>query len=184
MQRKFAENMNELRGLINEWSALPCNVSDEGCSGEAGILLAVSGGIDSMCMAELFAALEPSVPFAVAHCNFNLRGEESDGDEALAREWAEGHNVRFHSKSFDTKAYASAQGISIEMAARDLRYGWFAELCREFGYKAVELLQNDHDSCAIGIRDNKVITMPFTEIEKQEKKFDKELYEIAHVLNL
>lgn len=57
-------------------------------------------------------------------------------------------------------------------------------LAAKFGYKAVELLQNDQDSCAIGIRDNKVITMPFTEIEKQEKKFDKELYEIAHVLNL
>ena len=72
MQRRFAETIKELRGLINEWSA--------------PVLLAVSGGIDSMCMAELFASLEESVPFAIAHCNFGLRGSESDGDEGFVRQ--------------------------------------------------------------------------------------------------
>lgn len=57
-------------------------------------------------------------------------------------------------------------------------------LAARFGYKAVELLRDDKDSCAIGIKDNKIITVPFSEIGKAEKKFDKELYEIAHVLNL
>jgi len=57
-------------------------------------------------------------------------------------------------------------------------------LAARFGYKAVELLLNDQDSCAIGIRDNKVITVPFEEVRKAEKRFDKRLYDIAHVLSL
>ena len=118
MQRRFADTMTEMRGLINEWSA------PSGFTGDpaADVLLAVSGGIDSMCMAELFAALEPHVPFALAHCNFHLRGEESDGDEALVRTWASEHDVHVHVRDFDTEAYARENGISIEMAARDLRY--------------------------------------------------------------
>ena len=57
-------------------------------------------------------------------------------------------------------------------------------LAARFGYKAVELLRDDHESCAIGIRDNKVITVPFGDVNKGDKKFDKELYNIAHVLGL
>ena len=68
-----------------------------------------------MCMAELFAALEPHVPFALAHCNFHLRGEESDGDEALVRTWASERGVRIHVRDFDTETYARENGISIEM---------------------------------------------------------------------
>ena len=56
-------------------------------------------------------------------------------------------------------------------------------LAARFGYKAVELLKENKDSCAIGIRDNKVITVPFEEVKKAEKHFDNELYKIAHVLN-
>ena len=74
MQKRFADTMMELRGLINDWSA--------------PVLLAVSGGVDSMCMAELFASQECPVPFAIAHCNFHLRGEESDGDEQFVCQWA------------------------------------------------------------------------------------------------
>jgi tRNA(Ile)-lysidine synthase len=132
MQRKFAENMKELRGLINDWSA--------------PVLLAVSGGIDSMCMAELFASHDQQLPFAVAHCNFHLRGEESDADEALVARWAEAHGVPFHKADFDTEKHASENGISIEMAARDLRYAWFAGLCREHGYHAVAVAHNSNDN--------------------------------------
>jgi 6-phosphofructokinase 1 len=57
-------------------------------------------------------------------------------------------------------------------------------LAARFGYKAVELLMEDAESCAIGIRDNKVITVPFEEVGKCEKRFDKRLYDIAHVLSL
>lgn len=132
MQKRFAQAINEMRGLINEWSA--------------PVLLAVSGGVDSICMAELFSTLQESVGFAVAHCNFCLRGAESDGDEKLVRDWASSHGVKFHSVSFDTVAYAREHGVSIEMAARELRYDWFAGLCREYGYKAVAVAHNANDN--------------------------------------
>lgn len=132
MYRRFAQTINEMRGLINDWSA--------------PVLLAVSGGLDSVCMAELFAAAEPRIPYAVAHCNFRLRGEESDGDEQMVREWAESHGVAFHSVSFDTVSYADEHGISIEMAARELRYEWFGTLCREHGYCAVAVAHNANDN--------------------------------------
>lgn len=109
-------------------------------------LLAVSGGIDSMCMAEIFVRRYPCEDLAVAHCNFNLRGEESDGDEALVREWAQTHGVRLHVKSFDTKGFAQEHGVSIEMAARELRYRWFAELCSREGYDEVAVAHNANDN--------------------------------------
>lgn len=113
--------------------------------GEA-VLLAVSGGVDSMCMAELFLNSTVKVRFALAHCNFHLRGEESDSDEALVREWAESHGVIFIKKDFDTKEYAASNGVSIEMAARELRYTWFAEVCRERGFAALAVAHNANDN--------------------------------------
>ena len=109
-------------------------------------LLAVSGGIDSMCMAEIFVRRYPCECLAVAHCNFRLRGEESDGDEELVRLWAEEHGVRFHVRTFDTKEYAADHGVSIEMAARELRYRWFAELCTSEGYDEVAVAHNANDN--------------------------------------
>ena len=108
------------------------------------LLVAVSGGIDSMCLAEK-VRLEGG-PFAIAHCNFCLRGEESDGDEAFVRSWADEHGVPCHVKRFETSAYASAEGISVEMAARRLRYHWFGELCREHGYSGVAVAHNANDN--------------------------------------
>lgn len=113
--------------------------------GEA-VLLAVSGGVDSMCMAELFFNSTAKVRFALAHCNFHLRGEESDSDEALVRAWAESHGVIFIKKDFDTKEYAASNGVSIEMAARELRYTWFAEVCRERGFAALAVAHNANDN--------------------------------------
>ena len=113
--------------------------------GEA-VLLAVSGGVDSMCMAELFLNSTAKVRFALAHCNFHLRGEESDSDEALVRAWAESHGVIFIKKDFDTKEYAASNGVSIEMAARELRYTWFAEVCRERGIAALAVAHNANDN--------------------------------------
>ncbi len=108
------------------------------------LLVAVSGGIDSMCLMEK-VRLEGG-PFAIAHCNFGLRGAESDGDEAFVCEQAARHGIVCHVKRFDTKAFALAQGISIEMAARRLRYHWFGQLCREHGYKAVAVAHNANDN--------------------------------------
>lgn len=108
------------------------------------LLVAVSGGIDSMCLAQ--KVRQSGEPFAVAHCNFGLRGADSDADEALVRSWAAANGVTCHVKSFDTAAYASANGISIEMAARRLRYHWFGELCREHGYSGVAVAHNANDN--------------------------------------
>ena len=99
------------------------------------VLVAVSGGRDSMVLAE--KVRRGDGPFAVAHCNFRLRGADSDADEALVREWAARYGITCHVRAFDTEAMASAEGISIEMAARKLRYRWFGQLCREYGYEAV-----------------------------------------------
>ncbi len=113
--------------------------------GEA-VLLAVSGGVDSMCMAELFLNSTAKVRFALAHCNFHLRGEESDSDETLVREWAESHGVIFIKTDFYTEEYAASNGVSIEMAARELRYAWFAEVCRERGFAALAVAHNANDN--------------------------------------
>ena len=113
--------------------------------GEGRALLAVSGGVDSMCMAA--AALQAGLPFAVAHCNFHLRGEESDADEALVRAWCEANGVECFVKHFDTAGYAAEHGVSIEMAARELRYSWFAGLCAgEPGFCAVFVAHNANDN--------------------------------------
>jgi len=108
------------------------------------VLVAVSGGIDSMCLADLF--LKSDIEFAVANCNFHLRGDESDGDSSLVRQWCESNGVRFHGTDFDTVGYAREHGVSIEMAARDLRYSWFAGLCESEGYSALAVAHNANDN--------------------------------------
>ncbi|MBR1576303.1 MAG: tRNA lysidine(34) synthetase TilS [Bacteroidales bacterium] len=109
------------------------------------ILLAVSGGIDSMYLAENAGDLFPGSSFAVAHCNFRLRGAASDGDEAFVRSWCEAHALTIFVQSFDTPTFAHKHGISLEMAARELRYRWFAQLCSEEGFDAVAVAHNSDD---------------------------------------
>lgn len=109
-------------------------------------LLAVSGGIDSICLASLFLNSSSGRRFAVAHCNFHLRGEDSDSDEALVAAWCGRNGVRYHKADFDTEQYASSHNISIEMAARELRYDWFASLCRDNGYYGVAVAHNANDN--------------------------------------
>jgi tRNA(Ile)-lysidine synthase len=103
------------------------------------ILLAVSGGADSMLMLHLFTNAGFSV--AVAHCNFGLRGSESDGDEQFVSDYCDEHNLAFYVKHFTTRDYAMEKGISIEMAARDLRYSWFDGLLSKHG---LDLLATAH----------------------------------------
>lgn len=109
-------------------------------------LLAVSGGIDSICLASLFLNSSAGRRFAVAHCNFHLRGEDSDSDEALVAAWCGRNGVRYHKADFDTEQYASSHSVSIEMAARELRYDWFASLCRDNGYYGVAVAHNANDN--------------------------------------
>lgn len=107
------------------------------------VLLGVSGGRDSMLMATLF--LKAQVAFEIAHCNFGLRGQESDEDEALVRGFAREHNVLIHVKKIDTLSYAEINKISIQMAARDLRYAWFDVLARETSCKYIAIAQHKND---------------------------------------
>ncbi len=112
-------------------------------SPKSRILLAVSGGVDSMVMLHLFQSCGYS--FAVAHCNFNLRGAESDADEALVRKTCKTLGVELFVKQFQTVNYAADNSISIQVAARDLRYQWFANLCNEKGFASVAIAHNKND---------------------------------------
>lgn len=110
------------------------------------LLLAVSGGVDSMVLLHLVRHSSLGCPFAVAHVNFSLRPGDCDRDEALVRDTCDAAGIPFHTRKFDTRAYASEKGISIEMAARELRYGWFAGLMQEHGYGRLLVAHNQNDS--------------------------------------
>ncbi len=110
---------------------------------EEKIILAVSGGIDSMVMMSLFARMDAKC--IVAHCNFSLRGEESDGDEQFVRKQASGLGLSIVVKKFDTKGYAGTHKLSIQMAARELRYNWFSQLCDEHKCRYVAVAHNKDD---------------------------------------
>jgi len=110
------------------------------------ILLAVSGGVDSMYLANRAPELYPGARFAIAHCNFSLRGDESDGDEAFVRDWCSANGMECFVKRFDTAGYAAEHHVSIEMAARELRYAWFYELCAEHGFEALCTAHNANDN--------------------------------------
>ncbi len=95
-------------------------------------LLAVSGGLDSMVMVDLFHGAK--LRFGIIHCNFTLRGKESDEDARFVNNMAKKHKVPFYLKKFKTEQYAKASGLSIQMAARKLRYDWFEEIRAENDY--------------------------------------------------
>ena len=107
-------------------------------------LLAVSGGLDSTVLTHLFQAAD--LPFGLVHCNFQLRDDESDGDEAFVREMAARYAVPFFTKRFDTTNYAKKTGLSIQMAARTLRYGWLEEVRAEHGFGALATAHHLNDA--------------------------------------
>jgi tRNA(Ile)-lysidine synthase len=114
------------------------------CTKRDRILLAVSGGIDSMVMASLF--LSSGFHCGIAHCNFRLRGKESDTDQKFVRKFASKHGVPFHTANFDTSGFAADRGISIQMSARELRYSWFKEIRKQHGYRYIALAHNENDN--------------------------------------
>ncbi len=116
MLKQFLENI-DAKGLI--------------APGEK-VLLAVSGGIDSMVLLHLFE--QSGFEYGVAHCNFQLRSEESDGDETFVRELVQMHGIPSYFETFETAETAKVKGISIEMAARELRYEFFEKTRSEHGY--------------------------------------------------
>ncbi len=108
------------------------------------ILLAVSGGLDSVAMAHFFHA--SGRPFAIAHCNFQLRGDESDGDAEFAGRLAARLGIPCFEKKFDTKTAAAERKISIQMAARELRYEWFEEVRAANGHRYIATAHHLDDS--------------------------------------
>ncbi len=99
------------------------------------VLLAVSGGIDSMVLLHLFE--KSGFEYGIVHCNFNLRGTESDGDEDFVRQQVLVHGVPAWFESFETEEYARLNGVSIEMAARELRYDYFEKIRLEHNYNYI-----------------------------------------------
>lgn len=111
---------------------------------EAKILIAISGGVDSVVLAHL--CKKAGLDISLAHCNFQLRGEESEGDENFVIELADVMDLQIFIEEFETEAYANEKKLSTQMAARELRYHWFDELC--------ETLQFDYIFTAHHANDN------------------------------
>ncbi|QEM13834.1 tRNA lysidine(34) synthetase TilS [Mucilaginibacter rubeus] len=108
------------------------------------ILAAVSGGIDSVLMVHLLKAA--GYDFGIAHCNFQLRGDEALRDQAFSRSLAATLDIPFHTVNFDTEQYAADNKISIQMAARDMRYQWFDTISQQSGYEAIALAHHQNDT--------------------------------------
>lgn len=108
------------------------------------IIVAVSGGVDSMVLADLL--FRSGVTVLLAHCNFGLRGGESDGDEALVAEWAQSKAIPFTVKSFDTRSILAEKGGNLQETARDLRYTWFEALRLSSGFDFIATAHHLQDA--------------------------------------
>ncbi len=107
------------------------------------VLLAVSGGIDSMVLLDLFE--KSGFDYGIVHCNFQLRGNESNGDEEFVKREVLIHGVPAFFQTFDTREYAQINGISIEMAARELRYDYFEKTRKENNYDFIATAHHSDD---------------------------------------
>lgn len=108
------------------------------------LLVAVSAGVDSVVLCQLLHLC--NYRFSIVHCNFQLRGMDSEGDEVFVKALAESWNVPFYVKKFDTNQYALDKKISIQLAARELRYAWFEELRQMLNYKYILTAHHASDS--------------------------------------
>lgn len=108
------------------------------------ILLAVSGGMDSMVMASLF--LQSGIPLAVGHCHFGLRGTDADADAALVESWAAQHEIPFHATRFDTKKISANWKKGIQETARILRYEWLEKIRKQYGYTKITTAHHAQDN--------------------------------------
>lgn len=121
----------------------------------AKVILAVSGGSDSMCMAQLFTAAKQyfakspyglaGFDFVIAHCNFQLRGQDSEKDAGLVKEWAALNKIPYYQNTFDTAAIVAKEG-NVQLVARRLRYEWFEALRKELGFDYIATAHHQQDS--------------------------------------
>ncbi len=108
------------------------------------LLLAFSGGVDSVVLAMLLK--DGGYNFELAHCNFKLRGKESDTDEKFCIDFAKKNKLKIHTKQFDTKTFVKSSGTSVQMAARELRYKWFMELAKKNKYNFILTAHHANDN--------------------------------------
>jgi tRNA(Ile)-lysidine synthase len=108
------------------------------------LLLAFSGGVDSVVLAELLHKI--GYQFDLAHCNFKLRGHEANDDTLFCENYAKNIDAKCHVVFFETKSYAQEHRLSIQMAARELRYNWFNELIKEYGYTYILTAHHANDN--------------------------------------
>lgn len=114
------------------------------CSKNQRVLLAVSGGLDSMVMLHLLHSAGYQI--GVAHCNFQLRDSDSEKDEKFVEANCKSLNIRFYSKRFDTNNYAAEHKLSTQVAARNLRYMWFDQLCNKEEFEFVATAHHANDN--------------------------------------
>ncbi|KAA9327348.1 tRNA lysidine(34) synthetase TilS [Adhaeribacter soli] len=108
------------------------------------IIIAVSGGLDSVVLADVLHKLKYEI--AIAHCNFGLRGEESEADELFVKKLAKKYEAPFYAEHFSTQAFADEHKLSIQMAARQLRYAWFEKLRQDLGYDFIATAHHQNDT--------------------------------------
>ncbi|MDB5031881.1 MAG: tilS [Mucilaginibacter sp.] len=108
------------------------------------LLAAVSGGMDSVVMVHLLKS--SGYNFSIAHCNFQLRGDEASADQEFCKQLAVQNNAPFHTINFDTRQYANDNKISIQMAARELRYQWFEQIRQQNNYTTIALAHHQNDA--------------------------------------
>lgn len=118
-------------------------LAEFGVSKNQKILVAVSGGVDSMVLIHILSSL--GVKYGVAHFNYQLRGADSDADEALVQSWCKKNKIPFYFRRIDTKTLSKKSKSSLQMFAREQRYQFFEELMKEFGYTKTALAHHLND---------------------------------------
>lgn len=113
------------------------------CAPDSKILVAVSGGIDSVVLCEVLHQLKYA--FAVAHCNFGLRAEDAEADQVFVKKLAKKYDVPFFTENFNTSAFAEQEKLSTQMAARTLRYQWFEQVRQQEGYDYIATAHHSND---------------------------------------
>ena len=144
--------LNKIRKFITDNSLLDCpSHSGSLSTGEGGgrgrsplFLVALSGGADSVCL--LLAMKRLGYRVEAIHCNFHLRGAESDRDEDFCKRLCEREQIPFHTVHFDTKTYSEVHKVSIEMAARELRYNYFEQLRKAIDAEAILVAHHKNDA--------------------------------------